>query len=241
MKIVDAVWDTVNLGKKTYEITIDNSDPIESIEKSLADVDGEYLVVKIQSDNVPVSMLLQSLGYYFVEEQVLMEHDLKIVARSSLMQRLYDSMTYSIMTDPEVEMLISEVQNGLFSTDRISLDPKFGQEYSVRRYVNWIRQLRQNGAFLYSLKYKGDYEGFVILKESKKDNEYESVLGGAYQKYRCSGLGLVQKEQEIVRERGGKRLYTTVSTNNVGQLKALVFNGYSLAKVTRVFVKHISK
>lgn len=241
MIIVEATWDTVNLGKKTYEITIDNSDSIESVEKTLVDCDGEYIVVKTQSDNLPVSMFLQKAGYCFIEEQVLIEHDLKIIPKSSVMQRMYDSMTYSIMTDAEVEMLISEVRNGLFSTDRISLDPEFGLEYSVCRYVNWIKQLRQNGAFLYSLKYKGDYEGFVILKESKNEKEYESVLGGAFQKYRCSGLGLVQKEQEIVREMGGKRLYTTVSTNNVGQLKALVFNGYSPAKVTRVFVKHISK
>ncbi len=240
MRIIEAYWDTKSLGKKTYEITIDNNDQIEMVEESLKKVDGEYLVVKILSDNYSAAISLQHLGFCFIEEQVIMEHNLNISPKPPVLQRMYDSMTYSIMNDSEFNMLISEVEKGIFSTDRISLDPNFGQAFAIRRYVNWIKQLRDTGALIYSLKYKGDDEGFVILK-SNNSCEYESVLGGAYQKYKYSGLGLVQKEQEIVRELGGEKLYTTVSTNNVGQLKALVFNGYFPVKIVRVFVKHIRK
>lgn len=49
---------------------------------------------------------------------------------------------------------------------------------------------------------------------------------------------MVQKEQEIVKKLGGKKLTTNVSSNNPSQLKALVANGYVPVTVQHVFVKH---
>lgn len=239
MKIIDAKWDTISLKKKTYEIIIDNSDTIDNINKALLDIDAEYVVVKVPSGLATIDLELQKMGFVFVEEQITVEHDLHEVKRPSVLQRMYDSMEYSLMTGEEFSFLIDEVKDGLFSTDRISIDSHFGIEYSINRYVNWINQLHNSDAYIYALKYKNDLEGFVIIKKSIKEDEYDSVLGGAFKKYRNSGLGLVQKEQDIVKSLGGKKLYTSVSSNNVSQLKALIVNGYIPVKITKVFVKHI--
>lgn len=238
MRVVDAYWDTKSLGKKTFELSVDELDSLEDIQNTLQRLDAEYLVVKVSSGSSEVSMKLQEMGFYFIEEQITMEHDLHEVNRNSVLQRMYDSMSYSIMDDAEFDTLLSEVKDGLFSTDRISLDPQLGMHYAVKRYVNWIKQLRESKAYLYALKYKDDLEGFVIIKETNDERIYESVLGGAFKKYRNSGLGLVQKEQDIVKKLGGKKLYTTVSSNNVSQVKALVTNGYIPMKITRVFIRH---
>lgn len=239
MKIIDAKWDAISLKKKTYEIIIENSDTIDNINEALLNIEAEYEVVKVPSGLPAIDIELQKMGFVFIEEQITVEHDLHEVKRPSVLQRMYDSMEYSLMSDEEFKILIDEVKGGLFSTDRISIDPNFGIEYSINRYVNWINQLHNSNANIYALKYKNDLEGFVIIKNSIKEDEYDSVLGGAFKKYRNSGLGLVQKEQDIVKSLGGKKLYTSVSSNNVSQLKALIVNGYIPIKITKVFVKHI--
>ena len=73
---------------------------------------------------------------------------------------------------------------------------------------------------------------------TKDGRLYNSVLGGGYVKYRNTGLGIVQKEQEIVKKLGGKRLETLVSSNNPGQLRALEINGYRTKNINHIFVKH---
>lgn len=122
-------------------------------------------------------------------------------------------------------------------TDRISQDTNFGKEKAAERYVNWVEDMLSKGALPYVMVYKEEAVGFIIL-QSKDKNTYTSVLGGGYKKFRSSGLGVVQKEQEIVKMLGGKRVITHVSTNNPSQLRALILNGYLLKDVQHVFVKH---
>ena len=89
----------------------------------------------------------------------------------------------------------------------------------------------------HAITYKNENSGFVVLRKID-ENSYASVLGAAYKKYRRTGLGIIQKEQEIVKNLGGKRVVTSVSSNNVGQLKALILNGYKPYSIEHVFIKH---
>lgn len=237
MKVIQAEWEKRNLGVNTIEIIFEKDDDIQLVDKQLESVRGEYLVAKVTSARNDISKLVQDYGFHFIEDIIHVEHDLHEVPRQPLHQRMYDAMTYRMMNQKDLETLYEEVEKGMFSNDRISKDPYFSDIQSATRYMNWIRDLIENGAKPYVELYRNDPAGFVILS-SKDQITYTSVLGGGYEKYRSTGLGIVQKEQEIVRNLGGKRVCTSVSSNNPAQLRALMMNGYLPKEIDHVFIRH---
>ncbi|MCR5225677.1 MAG: hypothetical protein K6E27_00495 [Eubacterium sp.] len=238
MRIVNAVWEKKNLGVNAYELSIETGDNIDEVKQQIENIDGDYIVIKVPSDLSEFNSIVQELGFLYIEDLIHVEHDLKEVERNRIIQRLYDETTYREMTDEDFEQLITEIKDGMFDSDRISNDPHFGKEKAANRYINWSKDLRNKGARFYAIRYRDDSTGFVVL-DTKDQITYSSILGGGYQKYRKSGIGIIQKEQEITKDLGGKRVVTTVSSNNVGQFKALIMNGYKPYSIEHVFVKHI--
>lgn len=237
MKIIDSVWEKENLGVTSKEVIIDANDSVDDVKTGLSAINDQYIVVKIPASKFEIMNLVQDMGYRFVEELISVEHDLHEVKRNRILQRLYDSLDYRKMNDEDIDTLYHEIDNGMFDSDRISNDPRFSPELSARRYRNWVASMLKNGAIPYVMSYKGEPAGFIILT-TKDRLVYHSVLGGGYEKFRKTGLGMVQKEQEIVKLLGGKRVTTNVSSNNVNQCKALLANGYTVTNIIHVFVKH---
>lgn len=237
MKIIDAFWEKRNLGVSSYEVILENGDSSDNIQEKLAELDADYIVVKISADLSGFLSSVQKLGFEYIEDLIHVEHDLSEVTRNRIIQRLYDETSYREMNKDDLEQLWNEIRDGMFDNDRISNDLHFGKGKAAERYLNWTKDLLQNDAKFYVIRYKNDSTGFVIL-ESKDGITYHSVLGGGYKKYRKSGIGIIQKEQEITKLLGGKRLVTAVSSNNVGQLKALIMNGYRPYLIEHIFIKH---
>lgn len=237
MKRIDAYWEERNLGCSTVEFLIEKEDKVSDVQYEINCVQSSYTVLKIPSDCHEFLLYFQRQEFVYIEDQIRMEHDLHTVEYSRVVQRLYDAMTYRIMDERDYAQLLEEVGQNMFITDRISLDPYFSIETAAKRYTNWIQDLIKKGAYLYVMDYKDSSAGFVIL--TTKDNKnYESILGGGYRSFRETGLGIVQKEQEIVRALGGKKLYSSVSSNNPAQMRAMVLNGYVPIGVTHVLIKH---
>lgn len=237
MKIIDAVWEKKNLGVTAAEILIEGGDNIKEIMSALTDIDKQYVVCKVISGFNEATSVVQDLGYKYIEDQIEVEHDLHEIKRNRIMQRLYDSLDYSVMNKDDLDELFQEINIGMFDSDRISLDSYFSKEKAKQRYINWIDDLIKKGSKPYIMRYNGESAGFIMLT-TDDGITYKSVLGGGYEKFRKTGLGIVQKEQEIVKELGGKKVVTSVSSNNVGQFKALIVNGYVPVKIEQVFVKH---
>ena len=57
------------------------------------------------------------------------------------------------MTNDDISELFTQITSGLFETDRIYIDKKFGPNFSALRYVNWISDEINKGAKLYKLLY----------------------------------------------------------------------------------------
>jgi hypothetical protein len=237
MKIIDAVWEERNLGVTSAEIIIEKDDTPEYVSEQLAGISSGYSVVKVPSGMSHLLKTVQEKGYVFIEDMIHVEHDLREVEMSRVLKRLYESTSYRSMTDADFEQLRTEIEKGMFDNDRISNDSYFPSGTSAKRYLNWTNDLRAGGALFYAITYGGENVGFVVL-DKKDEKTYYSVLGGGYEKFRRSGTGIIQKEPEITRKLGGKRLVTSVSSNNVGQLKALIMNGYRPYAIDHVLVKH---
>ena len=182
--------------------------------------------------------MLQKNGFVYIEDQIQVLHNLQKVERSRLHQRMQDSVTYHKMDNNELDELYNEINEGMFDTDRIALDDEFGKSISAKRYNNWIKDMVEEGIIPYALIYKEAVCAFVVLKEVSK-GIYDSVLGGYYKAYRNTGLGIVEKEMDIVNDIGGKKIYSSVSSNNPTQLRAMCINGYVPVGINHVFVKHV--
>ena len=237
MDIIKAVWEKRNLGVSATEVQFDVNDNFAEVSEEFNNIEDEYVVVRVPTTRNDISHMVQGLGYSYIEDIIHVEHDLHEVQRSAMHQRLYEATDYRRMTEDDKIQLYNEISDGMFSSDRISNDPYFDDELVVKRYYNWFTDLVNKGGLPYVILYKGDPAGFIILM-TKDGRLYNSVLGGGYRKYRNTGLGIVQKEQEIVRELGGKRLETLVSSNNPGQLRALEINGYRTKNINHIYIKH---
>lgn len=237
MRIIDAKWEEKNIGVTTAEIVIDINDAVDEVSKTVSGIDNQYVVCKVLSGRTDVTLMLQDIGFKYIEDQIEFEHDLHEIKRSRILQRLYDSLPFKLMDEEDIKVLYEEIDRGMFDSDRISLDPFFSKNLSANRYKNWIAAMIERGAYPYVMSYKGEPAGFVILT-TEDGVIYHSVLGGGYEKFRGTGLGIVNREMEITKNLGGKKLLTSVSSNNANQLKVLVSNGYVPRKVEHVLIKH---
>ncbi len=237
MKIVNAEWEKRNLGVETLEINIDETDLLETVERILQEMSAEYVVVKLPSTRADLLEVVSNSGYRYVEDMVVLVSDLHEVNFSPLNQRFYDSVSVEEMNESDMEELEREIRNGLFATDRVSLDSYFSKEQAYNRYINWVRDEYKKGTYFYKYIYNDKVIGFFALSE-KELGKYTSFLGGIYKEYRKGGIGTVVKVPEVVRKLGGKRLSVSVSTNNIGQIRNLICNGYVPEEIIHTFIKH---
>ena len=240
MKIINAFWEKRNLGIDCKEITIEKMDTIDEIKKNPNFLEpNHYLVVKAPTGRIEINNFLSELGFTFIESIVSLNLNVQAAILTPLQQRLNKQINYFEIKSSGLDKLYNEIKNGLFSSDRIILDPKFTSEKSALRYINWIKDEIKNDSKVFNISYKNDDFGFFILKKIK-DDTYYPFLSSLYKDYVNSGLGfaVVRKPIEEIKKNGGKFVYTNISTNNQHALKASIQQGFYINNIQNIFVKH---
>jgi hypothetical protein len=127
----------------------------------------------------------------------------------------------------------------MFQTDRVSLDAEFGKEFSARRYLGMIEDECSRGAHIYQISYKDQMVGFFILRE-KSEGLFLSSLGGIFPDFQNKGFGVLMNYFQIYKsfESGGKHIYSTFSSNNLGATAIHWRLNYSLVSQEYIFIKH---
>jgi len=146
------------------------------------------------------------------------------------------------MNEEDLLVLIEEINNGLFRSDRIILDHHFESGLAAKRYTNWIKDELNRTTQVYKILHKKDSIGFFTFKASGPQ-VYYPFLAGLYSKYSNSGLGFttIRKPIEEVIKRNGKTISTFASTNNPYVVRAHLQQGFSIDETQYVFVKHNNK
>ncbi len=237
MKVVDAVWEKRNLGLDSVEMEVELNDTYEEVNQILSEVKGQYLAVKVPTNRTDIIWLMAKHNYIFVEDMMFFEHDLHEIVRTPLQQRLYDAVEIYPMEEVDYAILFEEIDNGSFSFDRISNDPFFTKEQSIRRFHNWLNDERERGAEFLKVTMRGEIIGFFTIWEIEP-GVYTSALGGTFMKWRKGGLGTIVQASEEVKKRGGKKLILGASTNNMTQIRSLIQNGFFPVRTNHVYVKH---
>ena len=239
MKVIDAFWEKRNLGVDTVEFVAEKNDAAEDIYRIITSSEKGYNTIKLPGERPDLNCLMNELGYTYIETSFHLTHNLREPVLNPVQKRMTDCVSYAKMDNDDIDTLFAEIAKGMFITDRIALNPRFGIEIANKRYINWIKDELQCGTELFKLIYKNDAIGFFTFKETEK-GVYYPFLAGMYEKYNKSGLGIniVLKPLREARERSGRMCSTYVVSNNLNSLTANLELGYKIQSFNNIFYKN---
>lgn len=125
MKVINAMWEEKNLGLTTTEIICEAGDSPEELAKTLACLTTFYNVLKIPAGAISLLQTAASHDFIFMETQVMVYRDLLSFKAEHYLNGPLQQMDYGPMGEEDMQELFQELAKGLFTTDRIALDPFF--------------------------------------------------------------------------------------------------------------------
>lgn len=242
MEIRNCFWELDNIGKTTVEVNVSNEDSFSLDTFKALDQKYQYQVVKVPAGKMDFNFGLTQLGFSMIEAQLeisLMKKNFNY--NDPLLLNIYDKIDFKdVTTEDEFQKLLERVTPGMFSTDRIALDPVFGEKIGCQRYTNWMKtEFYKQSSNFYVLYYDGKEIGFSMYREH--NGTWDGLLGGMYPDA-PEGVGLLTACGHFVySEKKNKPLrmvVTNISANNGPVLSVFNHTGWKLKKVKYVFVKH---
>jgi len=219
MKKINAFWEERNIGLKTCELIFNCSDTIEDYFNSFVEENYNYIVAKVPKYNLNLVHELETVGFHFMETQFNISVATKeLIKINRNWDNILSKTSYKkLESEKELDFLKLKISEGLFKEDRISVDERFGEDVSRKRYVNWISDIySENKAEIYLLKKYNSLAGFFVIKAIDY-RIYEAVIAGIFKEYQDQGLplALIYFYLKIASERNGENVITSFSSNNV--------------------------
>ena len=244
MECIHASWERKNLGVDSYEILLSPTDTVPAIieeEKRVVAQGARYIVLKTPVNCPHLLFTLPTLGYTFVEMvfHVCIKRNQYHIRED--VARFDRGLTVHAITEEADSARISQrIAQGIFVSDRVSVDPAFSLALSSQRYINWIHTMRQGGATLYEVRLKEKPIGFFVI-ERKSPTTVDPVLMGLYDAQNDRGLGalLHKKTLDTCFTYDCTQLTSTVVSNNAKVLRIYVHAGATLSDTLYTYVKHI--
>lgn len=244
MKTVHAVWEQENLGVNAYEVFLENRDTLRDFrleEQQLIQAGGQYIAVKTPVNRSDFLFGLPALGYTFVEMLFRLAIERADYHMPPSIARFDRNLTVVRRCGAqEEEAVFGRIREGVFKSDRISLDPHFSGDKTALRYTNWISQLIRQGGMLYEVLHRGEPIGVFIIKRIDAQT-VDPVLMGLYQEERNRGLGtlLHKKTLDTCFEQECSRITSTFVSNNAKILRVYANVGAAVTDVLYTYVKHM--
>ncbi len=238
MKVIDAFWEKRNLGLTAVEITVEKADKAEVVSQQLENIDYDYMVVKLPVERVDISFLLAEKRFVFIEAMNRIIHNLNPITLSEERWKTAAVTSVIPISDDDLELILKNIRKGMFTTDRIALDPYFTIDQAANRYTEWIKDEVKRGSELFNVMYNNQKSGFIGVRKS--DDGYHDFISGIYEGFTGKGLAVCMTYRTIeeIRNRNVKFLTTDISSNNVASLQSRYKCGFTVLETMYVFVKH---
>lgn len=245
MKVVDCLWEIKNIGKRTVEISIESNDEITGEQLKAIYNNYDYVVIKVPINKIDVNTILADLGFMMIECQYKISKLYKdFNPDDRLIKRLIPKFNFKkVGSKEDFKILTDKMTLGMFTTDRIALDPHFGFEDSYRRYKNWMTTEFENQTSEFLLTCLNENPiGYCMYK--KENDTVDGLLGGIFEEYQDSGYGLITPLQLFLYaykddEFCFKKMITSISSNNAPVVELYNYLNFRLTDTTYVFVKHL--
>ncbi|WP_040950991.1 GNAT family N-acetyltransferase [Gorillibacterium massiliense] len=242
MKKIDAYWEKRNFNKKVLEIEIDAEDSTDCLVALEDDYENyEYIVAKVPKRRIDLVHGLEEAGFRFMETQMEMTINLtKLTEPSRFTKANSEPIQFqTIDTIERLEELLSNIDDNLFVTDRVSLDPILGASLAHKRYVNWIRDGFLSGnALIVEATLKSNKIGFYFFLKGK-DKTIHAVLASLYNNYRRRAFGIRFAKEVLtwLADAGYTKMILIVSSNNLEALRAYQFVGFEMKEINYILRK----
>lgn len=240
MKLVDAHWDTDTLGVPTIELTLDDEDTPESVLskiKSIISNDKVYCVIKIPAGIYDRYISISESGFVFDECQLCMRIGKNEFFRvQNRLGKYFSPRRYRVINSGNAGNLLKELDNQIFTTDRIARNPHFGMKLANQRYKKWIISCLDNPAYRITESYIGkEASGFGMDKLNFP--EVIGILGANYPGFEQKASyinGMYDSTSEYF-SKGFTSFRTYVSSNNMQIIKVLQALGFTFAETKYIF------
>ena len=243
MKTVHAVWEMANLGVDAWEITAEASDTLQDLaeeDERLRGLGAEYIVLRSPVGRQDLLFGLGGLRYTWVEnvfhvmirrEEYHMPQNVARFDRGLSVKKAEE--------EQDRQRVYALVRQGIFRTDRVSIDPAFGPEAGGNRYANWLEGMIRGGGDLYEVYQKEKPIGFFVIVRKDADT-VDPVLMGMYDRENDRGLGtlLHKKTLDTCFTYDCKRLTSTIVSNNPRVLRVYINAGADIPDTLYTYVKH---
>lgn len=242
MRKIDAHWEKRNFDQTVLEIEWGADDSIDTLATLEDDYTNyEYIVAKVPKGRMDLVHGLEDAGFRFMETQMELTLDLtKHAKTSSFTRETPGSFEFRIIdTSKDLEELLSNIDEGLFVTDRVSLDPTLGVGVAHQRYIHWIKDGYLSGnALILEVLSKSREIGFCFLTKHD-DKTVSAELVSVYKRYRRRGVGLrfLEEARNWLAEAGYTKIITRVSSNNLEALRANLYVGFVMREIYYILRK----
>lgn len=238
MKIVDCIWEQANLGCRVTEIAVDPTETIQDETLDELEEKYDYLVLKCPVSCFQNYEIAQKKQYTFIEAQISVQKNWKdwiFNPQDARMAKNFSAV--EITSTTELEEILSKIDESMYTTDRICLDPAFGPAFSANRYRNWTRSAFEQGAILQKYFFRDKEIGYGVAK--LEGQILHGLIGGIYSR---SGIGLgfiVPIGVRFIENRSIEWFKTKISANNTPVLRLYNHFNFEITDVEYVFIKHI--
>lgn len=239
MRVTEAIWELRNMGVRSYEVHISGEESLIDIENELSSICCDYIVARVPVGRLDLYELLMRNEFYFAEMMIMLERDISDVYVPERKRLINEKLALEKMNDNEFTYMLGRVKEGIYTTDRISLDRHFTKEQSANRYYYWLQDERGRGNEFYKLTFDGVYVGYLDLAKLSKDM-YQDEFTGIFPEYVGKGyaMGFTTKLIDIMRMKQAKKVYGEISSNNIVSLQSRMRYGYQVSSYFYVFVRH---
>ena len=245
MQIIDAQWDFEVLGVKSVELRCEANDSYASIMETVNGLAAtyEYMVVKVPVLHREINQNLPQSKFNFIETLISVERSVKSSTLDPRLSQKAAGLTTKIANAGEILHVRDQLMKGIFLTDRIALDQKFGPHVSAKRYWNWIQAEIELGAVVYFVTLPNSSPvGFFTLRVTDKKIAH-SVLSGVFDAQNTPGMGLVLLFLILQKagENGAKKITSAISSNNLPVVRTHIQLGFEVKDMNYVYIHHVSK
>ena len=225
IEIIHATWEKLNLGKDVTEIIVPIHPDLAELKNCILNLDTELIYVKVHHSNIEAIKFLEKLDFEYCENLFTIKKRLRFFKMHTVFENALSNLYSKPVNNIDLENIFYELDKNMFNSDRIALDPNFGQNFSNLRYKNWLNDM-------YNLK--DEYQINIIKNKYHKPigfytNQYKgkiayAPLGGVFSDYQNKGLShsIIYFPLIDALNNNCKVLKTQISGNNVP-----VFNIYS--------------
>lgn len=244
MQTVDCPWEIANIGKRTLQFNYSFKDSYNTQEVRECLEGYKYVVAKVPCGNMNVFLGLQQDGFTVMETQMSLSKKIKdFNTNDRLLIPFRNRISYNLISSEDgLKEVLSRMTSGMFSTDRIYLDPYFGPEVGLHRYRNWVKSEFSRGSILFEFSVDGNAVGFG-LRRMEGDTSY-GLLGGVYEQYQREGYGILTAANNCLFSTAMgfndiKQCKTAISSNNKPMLDFYNYLQFKIYKIEYVLVKHL--